>query len=50
MAAYATVSSKNRRVVGFAPFDMASPRVLLVTIQPLLSIEMPQQCLYTPVI
>ena len=35
MVAYTTVSSKNRGVVGFAPFDMASPGVLPVTIQPL---------------
>jgi len=33
MAAYTTVSSKNRGLVGFAPFDMASPGVLPVTIQ-----------------
>jgi hypothetical protein len=35
MAAYTTVSSKNRGLVGFAPFDMASPGVLPVTIQSL---------------
>jgi len=35
MAAYTTVSSENRGIVGFAPFDMASPGVLPVTIQSL---------------